>query len=137
MTMPGGTNRSWRRNPSQSESSISQVPIRSSKSQQVDPQFSDHNILPLYKARGMASSMSSKSSTQVAHRQSKTWQVRKQQYLILYNLVSGFLWFVVLARTVSILSIGGPKYVHEEVGEFTKWTQSLALLEIVHSAVGE
>ena len=61
---------------------------------------------------------------------------RRGQYLVLYNVTSGFLWFAVLARTVLLLGLVGPEYVYAGVGDFTKWVQTLALLEIVHSATG-
>ncbi|MCJ1442981.1 MAG: hypothetical protein MMC23_003478 [Stictis urceolatum] len=62
--------------------------------------------------------------------------VRKQQYLIVYNLASAILWFSVLARVLIILPITGPAYVHDGVGTFARWVQTLAVLEIVHSALG-
>lgn len=61
---------------------------------------------------------------------------RRGQYLVLYNVVSCFLWFVVLARTSLLLVLLGPEHVYSVVGDFVKWTQSLALLEIVHAGSG-
>ncbi|KAK3068881.1 hypothetical protein LTR53_013222 [Teratosphaeriaceae sp. CCFEE 6253] len=57
-------------------------------------------------------------------------------YLILYNFVSAVLWSVVLGRTLLIAGLYGNRNVHVGVGEFTKWTQTLAALEVVHAAVG-
>ncbi|KAK3648996.1 hypothetical protein LTR56_007128 [Elasticomyces elasticus] len=57
-------------------------------------------------------------------------------YLILYNFVSAILWSVVLGRTLLIAGLHGYGSVHDGVGEFTKWTQTLAALEIVHAAIG-
>jgi very-long-chain (3R)-3-hydroxyacyl-CoA dehydratase len=62
---------------------------------------------------------------------------RRGQYLVLYNVVSCFLWFVVLARTGLVLVLLGPQNVYPAVGDFVKWTQSLALLEILHAATGK
>ena len=77
------------------------------------------------------------STPRAVQRRSPSSQVRQQQYLILYNLVSGFLWFAVLARVAFVFAIGGPAHVHEEVGNFARWTQTLALLEVAHSAFGK
>ena len=57
-------------------------------------------------------------------------------YLIFYNSVSALLWSVVLGRTVMLLGLHGPEYVYPNVGEFTKWTQTLAGLEVMHSLLG-
>lgn len=59
-------------------------------------------------------------------------------YLILYNAVSMSAWAVVLYRTIqTCLSPAGYPYVYFEVGEWTRWTQTAAILEILHSAVGK
>ncbi|MCJ1345574.1 hypothetical protein MMC31_003781, partial [Peltigera leucophlebia] len=58
----------------------------------------------------------------------------KTQYLILYNFVSAILWFAVFGRLAILLPIVGYKNVYGGVGEFAKWTQTIALLEILHSA---
>jgi len=60
----------------------------------------------------------------------------KTQYLILYNFVSSILWLVVLGRTVLLVPMVGFARVYPGVGNFTKWTQTLACLEIVHAAFG-
>lgn len=60
----------------------------------------------------------------------------KTQYLILYNFVSSILWLVVLGRTVLLVPLVGFARVYPGVGNFTKWTQTLACLEIVHAATG-
>ncbi|CAN8097160.1 unnamed protein product [Discula destructiva] len=60
----------------------------------------------------------------------------KRVYLVAYNSVNAALWAIVLVRTVQMLTIGGPEAVYPAVGEFTKWTQTLAGLEIVHSVLG-
>jgi hypothetical protein len=60
----------------------------------------------------------------------------RTQYLILYNFVSMILWLVVLGRVVLLVPLVGFGRVYSGVGNFAKWTQTLALLEVVHSAVG-
>lgn len=64
----------------------------------------------------------------------------KRAYLVGYNGLSALLWSVVLGRTVATLAANGletgPALVYPAVGEWTKWTQTLAALEIVHSVLG-
>ncbi|KAG8161519.1 hypothetical protein KVR01_008506 [Diaporthe batatas] len=64
----------------------------------------------------------------------------KRAYLVAYNGVSALLWSVVLVRTVTVLLENGldkgPVLVYPAVGEWTKWTQTLAALEVVHSLLG-
>lgn len=60
----------------------------------------------------------------------------KTTYLALYNFVSAILWSTVLGRVLVISAIHGTRMVYPGVGEFTKWTQTLACLEILHAAVG-
>ncbi|KAL1868523.1 hypothetical protein Daus18300_005957 [Diaporthe australafricana] len=64
----------------------------------------------------------------------------KRAYLVAYNGISALLWSVVLGRTLSVLAAHGletgPALVFPAVGEWTKWTQTLAALEIVHSVLG-
>lgn len=57
-------------------------------------------------------------------------------YLICYNCVSALLWSVVLGRTLVIAGIHGPNQVYLGTGQWTKWTQTLAGLEILHAAIG-
>lgn len=58
------------------------------------------------------------------------------QYLIFYNLISALLWVAVLGRVVLLVPLVGFQNVYGGVGEFTKWTQTAAVLEILHSALG-
>lgn len=60
----------------------------------------------------------------------------KRTYLVAYNALSAALWAVVLVRTAQTLPTAGPEAVYPAVGEWTKWTQTLAGLEIVHSVLG-
>ncbi|KAK0888544.1 hypothetical protein LTR57_025517 [Friedmanniomyces endolithicus] len=57
-------------------------------------------------------------------------------YLILYNFVSALLWSVILGRVLLITALYGFPSVHSGVADFTRWTQTLAALEILHAAVG-
>ena len=69
---------------------------------------------------------------------SKPPNLLKTTYLVLYNFVSAVLWLTILGRVVSISSLtGSTDMVFKTTSEFTKWTQTLALLEIAHSALGE
>ena len=61
----------------------------------------------------------------------------KTQYLILYNFVSAVLWLSVLGRVVLLVPLVGFSKVYPGVGNFAKWTQTLALLEVLHAAAGE
>lgn len=60
----------------------------------------------------------------------------KSCYLILYNSVSAALWLVVLGRLISSAASKGTTNVFYDIGLLTKWTQTLAVLEIVHSLTG-
>lgn len=64
----------------------------------------------------------------------------KRAYLVAYNGISAILWSVVVYRTVATLADNGldkgPALVYPAVGEWTKWTQTLAALEVVHSLLG-
>jgi very-long-chain (3R)-3-hydroxyacyl-CoA dehydratase len=57
--------------------------------------------------------------------------------MIIYNFVSALLWLVVLGRVLALVPLFGFGKVYLGVGNFAKWTQTLALLEIVHAMLGE
>lgn len=59
-----------------------------------------------------------------------------KEYLTAYNAICALLWLSVFSRTVVILPITGVESVYEAAGDFTKWTQTVAILEILHSAFG-
>lgn len=61
----------------------------------------------------------------------------KNGYLILYNAVSAILWLTVLGRVVGITAVRGPQLAYPAVGEFCKWTQTLAGMEVLHSLFGK
>jgi very-long-chain (3R)-3-hydroxyacyl-CoA dehydratase len=60
----------------------------------------------------------------------------KTQYLIMYNAASALLWLIVLGRVAGLNALAGPAAVFGATGEFVKWTQTLAGLEVVHAACG-
>lgn len=61
----------------------------------------------------------------------------KLLYLTAYNFASAVLWTAVLGRTAGAAYLRGPEYVPIAVGSFVRWTQTMALLEVVHSLLGE
>ncbi len=61
----------------------------------------------------------------------------KNGYLILYNAVSAALWLTVMVRIVAAnVNGGGYTSVYANTGEFCKWTQTLAGMEVLHSLLG-
>ncbi|KAI1337725.1 tyrosine phosphatase-like protein [Xylariaceae sp. FL0016] len=60
----------------------------------------------------------------------------KNGYLILYNAVSATLWMVVLGRVIGANVTQGHTFAYSAVGEFCKWTQTLAGMEVLHSSLG-
>lgn len=59
-----------------------------------------------------------------------------KEYLTAYNSICALLWLSVFGRVVVILPITGVESIYEAAGDFTKWTQTVAALEILHSAFG-
>ncbi|KAK6209670.1 protein tyrosine phosphatase-like protein [Colletotrichum tabaci] len=60
----------------------------------------------------------------------------KNGYLILYNFVSAVAWATVLGRTLALFFLRGPHFVHLGVGDWTRWTQTVAAMEILHALLG-
>lgn len=58
------------------------------------------------------------------------------RYLIFYNLSCAILWLAVFGRVVLLVPLVGFDNVYGGVGSLVKWTQTLAVLEVVHSALG-
>ncbi|MCJ1284088.1 hypothetical protein MMC26_003419 [Xylographa opegraphella] len=58
----------------------------------------------------------------------------QKQYLIAYNGLSALLWSILLGRVLLLLGLAGPRHVHAGVGQYAQWTQTVAVLEILHSA---
>ncbi|KAF4121292.1 very-long-chain (3R)-3-hydroxyacyl-CoA dehydratase [Geosmithia morbida] len=84
----------------------------------------------------MASSRAGQTTQSGGKKQPKPSSPVKTAYLVLYNTLSAAAWSVVLFRTLSIAIQQDPKLVHVGVGEWTKWTQTGALLEVLHSLLG-
>ena len=63
-------------------------------------------------------------------------QTIQSQYLIAYNGLSALLWIALLGRVLLLVPLLGFENVYAGVGQFAKWTQTLALLEVAHSALG-
>jgi very-long-chain (3R)-3-hydroxyacyl-CoA dehydratase len=61
----------------------------------------------------------------------------KTRYLILYNFVNAVFWFAILGRVVLLVPLVGFETVYGGVGDFTKWTQTLAALEVAHAVLGD
>ena len=61
----------------------------------------------------------------------------KAQYLVAYNLLSAALWLAVLGRLLLLVPLVGSEHVYGGLGAWTKWTQTLAIAEIGHSAFGK
>lgn len=59
-----------------------------------------------------------------------------KEYLTAYNSVCALLWFSVFGRVVLLIPITGYESIYEAAGDITKWTQTVAVLEILHSAFG-
>ncbi|KAJ3942154.1 uncharacterized protein N0V96_007648 [Colletotrichum fioriniae] len=60
----------------------------------------------------------------------------KNGYLIAYNFVSAVAWATVLGRTVALFALRGPHFVHLGVGDWTRWTQTMAAMEVLHALLG-
>ncbi|MCJ1296600.1 hypothetical protein MMC34_008166 [Xylographa carneopallida] len=60
----------------------------------------------------------------------------RKQYLTFYNALSALLWTILLLRVLILLPLAGHRQIHTHVGQSAKWTQTLAVLEILHSAFG-
>jgi len=58
------------------------------------------------------------------------------RYLTIYNTLSCGLWSVVLLRTLLLLPLVGPDQIHPALHTFTKYTQTLAVLEVFHILLG-
>ncbi|KAF4979654.1 hypothetical protein FZEAL_4211 [Fusarium zealandicum] len=77
-----------------------------------------------------------KMATDAAAKPKKPASALNTGYLILYNFVSAVAWSVVLGRTVALFTLRGPGFVYLGVGEWTRWTQTVAGMEVLHSLLG-
>lgn len=60
----------------------------------------------------------------------------RTDYLISYNAVSAVLWSAVLSQVVGTILLQGADKVYNNAAEFTRLVQSLAVMEVIHSAAG-
>jgi very-long-chain (3R)-3-hydroxyacyl-CoA dehydratase len=60
----------------------------------------------------------------------------KTAYLVLYNFASAIAWSVVLGRVLAVNAVRGSAFVHIVAGDWTKWTQTMAGMEVLHSLFG-
>lgn len=58
-------------------------------------------------------------------------------WLAAYNLVSATLWAIVFGRVVSIAPAWGNAELMRSTGTFTRWVQTMAVVEIFHSLFGK
>ena len=65
-----------------------------------------------------------------------TMSSTKMQYLIAYNSFSAVLWLGLLVSTLYALSIHGYTSTYTLIGTYAQRIQTLAVLEILHSASG-
>lgn len=72
----------------------------------------------------------------MAAKRSEASNAAIQRYLIYYNALSGFMWAAVFLRLIILYPLVGSKFVSGGLEVFTRWVQTLMLLEVVHSAVG-
>lgn len=67
-------------------------------------------------------------------------QSLKQRYLFAYNALNFFLWTIITLRAMflipTLLAHSKLEGLFEALFTFLKWTQTLALLEIIHSVLG-
>ena len=59
-----------------------------------------------------------------------------ETYLANYNAISAFFWFNVPLRLIQIYTRFGPEQVFDGTVDYVKYIQAMAVLEVVHSAVG-
>lgn len=72
--------------------------------------------------------------------QSKSTYRINDQYLVIYNAICLALWTTILLRTLSLIPIllthSRLYQLYDALFTLLKWTQTLALLEIVHATIG-
>lgn len=61
----------------------------------------------------------------------------KTVYLVGYNALSAVLWLTVFGRVLATIYVKNWAFVPLTVDNFARWTQTLAGLEILHSALGK
>ncbi|KAL5335713.1 PTPLA-domain-containing protein [Aspergillus crustosus] len=65
-----------------------------------------------------------------------------KSYLLIYNLVNALLWLRILLTVITLFiststePASTPESVYESLEPWTRWTQTLSVLEILHAATG-
>ena len=60
----------------------------------------------------------------------------KTTYLLSYNLLSLIFWSAILGRLILLIFLVGPPNIYGGLGDLTRYTQTLAILEIIHAGLG-
>ena len=60
----------------------------------------------------------------------------RNDYLVAYNGISAIMWSAVLSQVIGTVVLYGWEKVFDRASEFTQLVQSLAALEVLHSAAG-
>lgn len=61
----------------------------------------------------------------------------RNDYLIAYNGISAIMWSAVLAQVIGTVVMQGWEKVFSNAANFTRMVQTMAVMEIVHSAAGK
>ncbi|KAL3421661.1 protein tyrosine phosphatase-like protein [Phlyctema vagabunda] len=60
----------------------------------------------------------------------------KANYLIIYNTIFTLLWLNLLVKIAVDHPVSSYDKTYDRVGEFAKWIQTAALLDVLHAAIG-
>jgi len=55
-------------------------------------------------------------------------------YLLFYNIVSALLWLRIL---LTVITLYWYPQIYTSIEPWTRWTQTLAVLEVLHAATGK
>ena len=100
----------------------------------IEPPFFAHSTFAA--SQNLYGPMADRPQDGKTRSRSKEASAAKTNYLILYNFVSAVLWSSVLGRVLLVSGLHGYPYTYLAVGQFAKWTQTLAVLEVLHAALG-
>lgn len=95
-----------------------------------------HSFLPGSTSRQIVLSVLTMADRPTASAQPRRTSTGTKAFLILYNSMSAVLWAAVLGRVVLLYTLRGQWKVYFGVGEFVKWTQTLAWAEVIFSLTG-
>jgi very-long-chain (3R)-3-hydroxyacyl-CoA dehydratase len=60
----------------------------------------------------------------------------KSQYLVAYNTTFALLWLALLIRILALSPFYKYDKTYAVVGDYAKWIQTAALLDVLHAAIG-